>query len=162
MQLLKKFLVEKTIELQKYDVCLKIAGRVEDLTSELQELIATSIAKTANNKSGTLVIALNYGGRAELVDAVKKVAMKVNNHELDIKDITEDTISQNLYNPEIPDPDLLIRTGGELRISNFLLWESAYTEFYITNTYWPDFSEEIFCDAINSFSNRERRKGGLL
>ena len=162
MQLLKKFLTEKTIELQKYDICLKIAGRVQDLSPEIQDLIAESIKKTADNKSGTLIIALNYGGRAELVDAMKKIAEKINNHELDIKEITEDTISQNLYNPEVPDPDLLIRTGGELRISNFLLWESAYTEFYITDTYWPDFSEELFYDAINSFFNRERRKGGLL
>ncbi len=162
MKLLKKFLTEKTIELIENDICLKIAGRVDELSCELQALIQDSIKKTADNKSGTLVIALNYGGRAELTDAVKKIAEKVQDKKLDIQSITEETLSQNLYNPEIPDPELLIRTGGELRISNFLLWEIAYTEFYITDTLWPDFDEATFRDAINSFGKRERRKGGLL
>jgi undecaprenyl diphosphate synthase len=162
MVLLKEFLTQKSQELIDNNICLKIAGRVNELTPELQNLINSTIEETASNTAGTLVIALNYGGRAEITDAAKKIAEKVKNGELQLEDITEETISLNLYNSEIPDPDLLIRTGGELRISNFLLWEIAYTELFITEELWPDFDEKTLKNAIDSFSKRERRKGGLL
>ena len=161
MALLKKFLAKYLKDFKKNDIRLKISGRLQDLSLELQQQIKSAIAETADNKSGTLVIALNYGGRAELTDSVKKIVEKVQNNELLPDDITEDVVSANLYNPDVPDPELLIRTSGELRISNFLLWELAYTEFFITDVLWPDFSEEVFVEAIESFKNRNRRKGGL-
>lgn len=161
MALLKEFLLSKTEDLMREDVRLKIAGRLIDLSLELQNLILDSIEKTANNQSGTLVIALNYGGRSEIVDATKKIAELIKSNKLKLDDINETSFADYLYNPDVPDPELLIRTSGELRISNFLLWEISYSEFFVTDKLWPDFDEETFAEAIDDYKRRNRRQGGL-
>jgi undecaprenyl diphosphate synthase len=107
----------------------------------------------------TLTLALSYGGRAEIVDAIRKIACEVKNGDLEPDQITEETVSGSLYQPELPDPDLLIRTSGEMRISNFLLWQISYTELWVTPVLWPDFRREHFWQAMESFGHRNRRFG---
>jgi len=112
------------------------------------------------NSEGTLILALNYGGRAEIVDAVKKIGKKLIKKELEPDEITEELFADNLYDPTIPDPDIMIRTSGEFRLSNFLLWQLSYSEIYISDVLWPDFDKAEFIKAIESCTNRERRFGG--
>ena len=119
-----------------------------------------AIRKSSGNTSGTVIFALNYGGRAEIADAAKKIAQKVQKGEISPEDIDEKLFAQNLYLPDVPDPDLLIRTSGELRLSNFLLWELSYAEIYVTDTYWPDFDLTELNKAIDAFQTRNRRFGG--
>jgi undecaprenyl diphosphate synthase len=119
------------------------------------------MAATAHNNGMNLILALSYSGRAELTDAVRVIAEKARGDELLPKDITEATITEHLYTRDFPDPDLLIRTSGEMRISNFLLWQLSYTEFVITNTLWPDFGREQFHEALQEYSKRQRRFGGV-
>jgi undecaprenyl diphosphate synthase len=116
---------------------------------------------TANNKKLILNIALNYGGRTEIVDATRKIAQLAVDGQIDPQEITEEIIQKHLYTSDLPDPDILIRPAGELRISNYLLWQIAYTEFYNTSVYWPDFDKEEFLKALSSYQFRERRFGGL-
>ena len=106
-------------------------------------------------------IAINYGGRAEIVRAAKQLAQQASEGQLDPENITEDLFAEQLYTADLPDPDLIIRTGGELRLSNFLTWQSAYSEIYVTDTYWPDFTPEKLTEAIESFNGRDRRFGGI-
>ena len=115
---------------------------------------------TKNNNKIQLNIAFNYGGRREILDATKKIVSEVKSGKISIEDIDEELFKENLYYGNIPDPDLMIRPGGDYRISNYLLWEIAYSEFYFTKTYWPDFSKELLEDIINNFNTRERRYGG--
>jgi undecaprenyl diphosphate synthase len=112
-----------------------------------------------NNTGLTLVLALSYGGRAELVDAVRSIAREVKTGQTDIADITEESIGRHLYTAGIPDPDLLVRTSGEMRLSNFLLWQSSYTEIYVTDTMWPDFRREELARALEEYAKRQRRFG---
>ncbi|MCB0509953.1 MAG: di-trans,poly-cis-decaprenylcistransferase, partial [Bacteroidetes bacterium] len=121
--------------------------------------LAKVIEKTKDNKRLTLCLALSYGGRNEIVEACKSIASLVKNSEINIEDITESTLNQHLYDPSIPDPELMIRTSGEYRLSNFLLWQAAYTGLYFTEEYWPDFNKESLYKAILSFQQRERRFG---
>ena len=114
---------------------------------------------TKNNSGVHLQIAFNYGSRDEIVHAVKNIAQKVKSGELDTEEITEDTIAENLYTKDIPDPDLLIRTGGEMRISNYLLWQIAYSELLVTKRYWPEFDKNALAEAVLEFNNRQRRYG---
>ena len=142
------------------NIRIRIIGSSENISDELKELIQKIQEKTANNTGMTLNIAFNYGGRNEIVNTTKKIAQKVKNGELDIEKIDEEVFAQNIYTAGQPDPDLLIRTSGEERISNFLLWQIAYSEFYFTKKYWPEFGPEDLDFAIKEYSQRNRKFGG--
>jgi undecaprenyl diphosphate synthase len=162
MSLLELVARREIDHLHERNVCFRVLGRLEDLPRSLQEQMHRGISLTRNNTGLNLNLALNYGGRAELVDAVRHVAEQVRLGILDPCDISEQTIAAHLYHPEMPDPDLIIRTGGEMRLSNFLLWQSAYSEFWVTPTLWPDFGRSGLDAAIRSFTERERRFGAVL
>ena len=142
------------------NIKLNILGDIEVLNDGLKKQMKETIAKTQNNTGLTLNIAFNYGGRAEIVRATKLIAEKVKNGELNLEEINEETITNSLYTAGQPEPDLVIRTGGELRTSNFLPWQIVYSEFYFTQKYWPDFNEEALLEAISEFQKRNRRYGG--
>lgn len=156
MKLLSSFIKSKEKILIKERISFRVIGRRTDLSLKLQREIAALEKKTAGGDF-TLVVALSYGGRAEIVDAAKAWALSGEKDEL-----TEEAFSKFLYAPDIPDPDLIIRTSGECRTSNFLMWESAYSEWYFTDVYWPDFNRAEFDKALESYSRRERRMGGRL
>lgn len=153
MKLLGLFLREKRAKLLRDQVRFRVIGRRSDLPEELQKKIEALEAETAGFKR-QLVVALSYGGRAEIVDAAHRFAA------LPADQQNEAGFASCLYAPDLPDPDLIIRTSGELRLSNFLLWECAYSEFYITDTFWPDFDRAAFDQALASYATRDRRKGG--
>jgi undecaprenyl diphosphate synthase len=136
-------------------------GRLENLPDPVLEEVQITLDQTKNNTGMNLVLALNYGGRAEIVDSVRAIAQRVRDGKLDPRDIDEKLISQNLYTKNMPDPDLLIRTAGEMRLSNFLLWQISYSELYISDTLWPDFGMPEFLKAMKAFATRNRRFGGL-
>ena len=154
--LMKLFLLTLTRDIKKLhknNVCVRVIGRREGLPEKLKEAVKKSEEMTKNNDGGTLNLAINYGGRPELVDAFKKIIANPP------KEITEETISENLYTADLPDPDLIIRTSGEQRLSGFLLWQSAYSELLFINHHWPEFSKEDFDAALADFINRQRRFG---
>lgn len=161
MRLLYKFLTTDEHELHEREVRLRVIGRIDDLPVLVRRELKRVIAATEDYKKGQLILALSYGGRAELVDAVKELARQVKEGKVSPSKITEDSLRQFLYAPDIPDPDLLIRTSGEQRLSNFLLWQSAYTEFYFTDVLWPDFREKHFQAAIEVYGRRHRRFGNI-
>jgi len=157
MGLIKEFSEGKLPEMMKNNVRLRTIGRTDDLPLPARKSLLKSIEATAGNTGFTLNIALSYGGRAELVDAVNKLLKERKSS----KPVTEEEFRQYLYAPDLPDPDLMIRTGGEMRISNFLLWELSYAELYVTDTLWPDFDEAALNKALEAFAGRDRRFGGL-
>ena len=157
MRILKEFSVSELPAMMKNGVRLRTIGRTADLPLASRLALLKAIDMTKDNTKFTINIALSYGGRAEIVDAVNKILKERKSDQ----PITEDEFRDYLYLPDMPDPDLLIRTGGNLRISNFLLWQISYSEIYVTPTYWPDFGKEELAKAIESFSGRERRFGGL-
>ena len=159
MALLRDFLTTKTDTLMKHNVRLLTIGRTGDLPLGVRKLLLDSVEKTKNNTGLKFNIAFNYGGRDEIVKATKKIAEKVKSGELNIDDITEETVSNNLYTKGLPDPDLLIRTSGELRTSNFLPWQITYSEFMFLDKYWPDFTTDDIDKAIEEYSKRHRRVG---
>jgi len=142
-------------------VKVQFMGAISLLPENVQQGIAALESETANNDRLTLVIAISYGSRQEIVDATKNIALKVANGQMSIDDINLDTFRQHLYLPDLPDPDLIIRTSGEKRFSNFLLFQSAYSELYFTSVLWPDFDENEFDNALRDFSNRKRKFGKL-
>ena len=142
------------------NIRVRVLGDVEGLDKGLRESIYKIVEKSKNNTGLTLNIAFNYGGRAEIVRAVKNISEKVKNDEISVEEIDEKLVTNHLYTVGEPEPDLLIRPGGELRISNFLLWQLAYTEFLFIDKYWPDFTEEDLLDAIKTFEKRNRKFGG--
>lgn len=148
-------------DLIKKGVKVKFMGAISLLPENVQQGIAALESETANNDRLTLVIAISYGSRQEIVDATKNIALKVANGQMSIDDINLDTFRQHLYLPDLPDPDLIIRTSGEKRFSNFLLFQSAYSELYFTSVLWPDFDENEFDNALTDFSNRKRKFGKL-
>lgn len=154
-----KSLKNETKTLHENNICLKIIGDVTAFSQELQEAIREAETLTKNNTTLRLNIAFNYGGRWDIVEACRQLSTKFLNHELNPHDITEAVFSQYLALSDCPDPDLLIRTSGEYRISNFLLWQLAYTELYITGTYWPDFREAQLIEALEAYTKRQRRFG---
>ncbi len=154
---LKKFQEEPTI--QKNRVRIRVIGRKEYLSEGLNKEIARAEEQTKDHDQFHLNIAISYGGRAEIVDAVKKIADQIEKKELSIGDINEELLAKNLYTEGIPDPDLIIRTSGEERLSGFLLWQSAYSELYFTEVYWPAFRMIDFWRAIRIYQQRERRYG---
>ena len=142
------------------NIRVMVLGDVEGFDKGLRESIYKIVEKSKNNTGLTLNIAFNYGGRAEIVRAVKNISEKVKNDEINVEEIDEKLVTNHLYTVGEPEPDLLIRPGGELRISNFLLWQLAYTEFLFIDKYWPDFTEEDLLDAIKTFEKRNRKFGG--
>ncbi len=143
----------------KNDIKLTFIGNRGNLKPELLKILEYAERETERCSSLNLQIAFNYGARLEITDAVKKIAKAVYENKLNIENITEETISNNLYTKNIPDPDLLIRTGGEKRISNFLLWQCAYSEIYVTDVFWPDFNDNELLKALENFNTRQRRYG---
>jgi undecaprenyl diphosphate synthase len=161
MGLLKEFLKKELKTLQRNDIRFGTLGRIMELDPTIQRELQIAKNKTSRNSGLLFNVALNYGGRAELVDAFKLLMQKQINGNGNRTEITEEAISNSLYTAGLPDPDLLIRTSGELRISNFLLWQIAYAEIWVTHTLWPDFRMRDFFEAILSYQKRERRYGGL-
>ncbi len=135
-------------------------GNIDILEKDLQKSILNAIDETKNCTGLTLNIAFNYGGRAEIVNAAKKIANKIENNQLNIEDIDESLFAENLYTENQPDPDILIRPGGELRISNYLLWQLAYTEFFFVQKFWPEFTKQDLLEIIEEFNKRNRKFGG--
>ena len=162
MNLLRTYMKTSLAKCARNNVRIRVIGDKSRLDSDLQASIANLEKETASNTGIGFQIAINYGSRDESVRAVRKAAMKVKETELNPEDITEDMISDELDTCGIPDPDLLIRTGGEERISNFLLWQTAYSELYFCDAAWPDFNKAELEKAIDAFNNRERRYGGLI
>ncbi len=161
MGLLRLYLRKELAELHKQGVRFRVIGERSRLPDDIQELILRAEERTRANQGLNLNLALSYGGRAEIVAATRALAEQVKAGALDPDDITQEKFAAHLDTKGIPDPDLLIRTSGEQRISNFLLWQAAYTEFVFTDALWPDFGGEAFCDAVATFQARERRYGTL-
>ncbi|UCS94127.1 isoprenyl transferase [Echinicola marina] len=159
MELLMNTMTSQLPELMKNNVKLTYVGDFESLSERFQKKLNDVMEATAANTGMTLILALSYSGRWELTKAVKNIAKKVADKEIDLEAVTEEYISSALLTKDIPDPELLIRTSGELRISNFLLWQLAYTELYFTDVLWPDFRKEHLHEAIVDYQNRERRFG---
>ena len=159
MRLLRIYLGKEFKTLMENKVRLTAMGRLEMLPSPVREKLVETCRATAANSGMTLNLAISYGGRAEIIDAVKGVAAQVQAGMLSVEEIDEKSFAQHLYTAELPDPDLLIRTGGEMRISNFLLWQTAYTEIYVTEKLWPDFTEDDLLDALLNYQKRQRRFG---
>lgn len=159
MELFCKSVINESPELQKQGVRVKVMGDRAGFSEKVLAYIERIESETAAGERLTLVLAFNYSARSEMVAAVRRIASEVAEGRYGVEDITAQTISDNLLSAGIPDPDLMIRTSGECRLSNFLLWQSAYTELYFTEVLWPDFTEEEFERAIESYANRDRRFG---
>ncbi len=159
MTLLKKFLKSEQKEMIYNNIRLNTIGQIKRLPEGVRQTLHNTIALTKDNNGMLLNLALSYGGRAEIVRAVKKIAIKVREGKIDPDSITTELISDHLYTKGMPDPDLLIRTSGEMRISNFLLWQIAYAEIFVTDTLWPDFGKDEFLHILKDYQRRERRFG---
>lgn len=161
MKLLEQFLRKKTPEMHEQNIRLQAIGRLHALPASCQQQLHRSIEATAQNTGLTLILALSYGGREEIVDGVKSLLESVERGHLDKGMIDAEVFSKHLYTRYYPDPDLLIRTSGELRLSNFLLWQLSYTEFYVTDRLWPDFDRDELVAAVREYGRRQRRFGGI-
>lgn len=159
MNLLGETIKNELKEMHENGVVINFIGDIAKLNPKLQEILANAVEVTKNNTGVNLQIAFNYGSRAEIVNAVKIIAQQAAAGEINIDEITEQTLSDNLYTKNIPDPDLLIRTGGEMRVSNYLLWQIAYSEILVTKRYWPEFDKNALAEAILEFNHRQRRYG---
>lgn len=155
LRLLKTGLTKELKEFNKKKIQLRVTGRVSELSNDLQKVLINAVEKTKNNTQGILNVAINYGGRAELVDAVKNII----NKKIPADKVDEELINQNIYASDLPDPDLIIRTSGEMRLSGFLTWQSVYSELYFCPKYWPAFSEKDLADALAEYARRQRRFG---
>jgi undecaprenyl diphosphate synthase len=161
LELLKRFIRQDVADLHTKNIRIRIIGSREELDSNIRSMLSDAETLTAQNTGLTLVVAFNYGSKQEILRAAQRLATQVAEGKMSVSDITLTTIQQNLDTHDIPDPDLLIRTGGEVRVSNFLLWQLAYAELVFLPDYWPDFDREIFAKALTEFHGRERRFGGL-
>ena len=161
MRLLKSYLTNNVQRMNDNNVRIQYVGRTEELPDEVRERMQWAAEATKRNTGTTLTLALNYGGRSELVDAFRRLAAEVQRKGLRLDQVSEVDIHRHLYTAHMPDPDLLIRTSGEMRVSNFLLWQIAYTEIYVTDRLWPDFRGIHMLEAIEDYQRRERRYGGL-
>ncbi|MCA8970224.1 MAG: isoprenyl transferase [Planctomycetes bacterium] len=161
MKTLGEFLVAERPTLMKNNVRLTHCGRIEALPADIRGTLHETEALTKDNTGLTLCLALSYGGRQEVVDAAREVARAAMKGEIDVEDIDERAFAARLYRPELPDPDLLIRTAGQMRVSNFLLWQISYAEFYVTETCWPDFDEHELQRAFEAYARRDRRYGRI-
>jgi undecaprenyl diphosphate synthase len=162
MQLIAEAAHHEAENLHQNGVRMIISGHLDELPTHTREALESDMELTKDNNRLTLNLAINYGGRLEIVDAVKKIATCVAEGEIKPEDIDEQLFSQHLYAPDLPDPDLLIRTANEMRISNFLLWEIAYSELYVTETLWPDFTKDELIKAVLDYQNRTRRFGAVV
>jgi undecaprenyl diphosphate synthase len=161
MRLLHTYLGNNVKRMNDNNVRIRYIGRTQELPSEVQEKMQWAQEATAHNTGTTLTLALNYGARSELVDAFQAICADVRDHKLILAEIDEDEIQRRLYTAGMPDPDLVVRTSGEMRISNFLLWQIAYSEIFVTDRLWPDFRGIHLLEAIEDYQRRERRYGGL-
>jgi len=157
--LLKNYLEEELTEMMDNNIRLNAIGDIDALDVGVKTTLSEAIEKTSENKGMCLNLALSYGGRDEIIDGVRKIVRDIKSGTINEDSITRDMFSQYLYFPEMPDPDLLIRTSGEYRLSNFLIWQLAYTELYFTDVLWPEFSTEHLLEAIKDYQSRERRFG---
>jgi len=160
MALLREYLRKEMPLLQKNQIRMRFLGRIDELPAGVQNDVRGAMEKTAGNKGMVLCVALNYGGRAEIVDAMNAILSESNGHGTQGK-VTEEQLSRHLYTEGLPDPDLLVRTSGEMRVSNFLLWQIAYAEIFVTETLWPDFNRARLLEALLEYQKRERRYGGI-
>ena len=160
MQLLREYLRREMPMLQKNKIRMRFLGRTDELPRGVQDDIRDAIEQTSGNRGMVLCIALNYGGRAEIIDAMNAILAEQNGHA-GRAPITEENLARHMYTNGLPDPDLLIRTSGEMRVSNFLLWQIAYAEIFVTETLWPDFNRARLLEALVEFQKRERRYGGI-
>lgn len=161
MDLLRRFVRSELEEMLENGIRLQAIGRLHKLPGPTLQALKEAMAETARNGDMVLTLALSYGGRQEILDAVRKIAARVSAGDLRAEEISQEHMAAALYAPSMPDPDLLIRTSGELRLSNFLLWQTAYTELYITPTLWPDFGRTEYLEALRDYGKRERRFGSL-
>ena len=159
MVFLEDVLEKEYLELEENGVQLRAIGRTDMLPQSTKKTLDDTIEKLKSNDRLVLTLGISYSGRAEIIDAVRRIAKAVGTGELAIDDISETTFRGHLYDSELPDPDLLVRTSGEMRISNFLLWQIAYSEIYVTDVLWPDFREKALFDSIEAYQKRERRFG---
>ena len=161
MNLLIEMVDKERSNLMEKNVRLKVIGNMHRLPEASRSKLQTIIDETAHNTGMQLNLAISYGGRQEIVDACKSICEQYKENKIHLEDITEDVFAKHLYLGVAPDPDLVIRTGGEFRLSNYLLWQAAYSEFYVTKTLWPDFTKEEFLQAIEFYKSRERRFGDV-
>ena len=161
MRLLLRFLNDYEHELHQRRIRLRVLGRLEDFPPHVQSGVGRVVEATRGYAEGQLILALSYGGRCEMAQAARRIACAVRAGELDPESVDENTVAAHLYLPDVPDPDLLIRTSGEMRVSNFMLWQISYAELYVTDTLWPDFREKQFKEALRDFRKRERRFGAV-
>jgi undecaprenyl diphosphate synthase len=161
MVLLDRFLAERTAEILERNIRLRAIGHLQDLPDNARNRLEDTIAKSAGNTALTLTLALSYGARTEIVDAARQLAREAKAGTLDPESIDENAINSRLYTAGTPDPDLLVRTSGEMRISNFLLWQISYAEIIVTPKLWPDFGKEDLFDAMQEYARRNRRYGGI-
>ncbi|MBN1854087.1 MAG: isoprenyl transferase [Pirellulales bacterium] len=161
MHLLEQYMIEERSAILEHNLCVRMIGRRHEIPSQVLNELDKTVQMSARNTGTTICLAINYGGRAELVDAVRRIGKKVRDNQLDWSHIDEEIIASHLDTAGLPDPDLLIRTAGEMRISNFLLWQISYTEIWVTEKCWPDFDEATLREAIRDFTTRQRRFGGL-
>jgi undecaprenyl diphosphate synthase len=161
MALLIRFLKAEEAQLHEKRIRLSVIGRLEDLPPEVREGLERVMAATAGYDAGRLILALSYGGRTEIAAAARRIAEEVKAGRLEPAAVDEALFARHLYAPDVPDPDLLIRTSGEIRLSNFLLWQASYAELYFTPVLWPDFREEQFREALREYGRRQRRFGDI-
>ncbi len=161
MHLLEQYMIEERSTIMEQNVVVRTIGRRDGIPQRVQMEMDKTIKLSQNNTGTCLCLAINYGGRAELVDAVRRIAEQARDGKLDPKNVTEESIGEYLYTSGMPDPDLLIRTAGELRLSNFLLWQISYAELWVTNQCWPEFENADLHQAIRDYAARDRRFGGL-
>lgn len=161
MRLLVRFLRQEEKELHDNRVQLRVMGRISDLPDAVQKELDRVMKATAHYTEGQVILALSYGGRTEIAHSAREIARLVKKGEIEPDEIDEAMVGRHLYAPDIPDPDLMIRTSGEMRISNFLLWQISYSELYVTDVMWPDFREEHFKQALEEYARRGRRYGGI-
>lgn len=158
MKLIEMAARDELRAMHQNNVRVQVSGRIHEVPSGLRQALEHGVHTTANNTGIVFTLAVNYGGRAEIVDAIKDLIAA----EFDPEDITEEIVSAHLYNPHHPDPDLMIRTAGEMRWSNFLIWQAAYTELYVTEATWPEFNEALLIDAVLTFQKRTRKFGAVV
>ena len=161
MRLIPTFAQYHEKDLHENKIRLRVMGRLSDLPDKTTAAIQAVVSRTEKYQDRHLILALSYGSRMEITEASMRIASQVKSGELDLKDINEETVARNMYLPDVPDPDLIIRTSGEMRLSNFLLWQASYSELYVTDTLWPDFREEDFAKALEAYGKRQRRFGNI-